>query len=52
MAWLELRAILARLLWNFDMELVDKSHRWDQHKVFVLWDKPALMVRLSMKKHE
>jgi cytochrome P450 len=52
MAWLELRAILAKLLWNFDMELVDKSQKWDQHKVFVLWDKPALMVRLRMRKHE
>ncbi|OAG04855.1 cytochrome P450 monooxygenase-like protein [Paraphaeosphaeria sporulosa] len=52
MAWLELRAILARVLWNFDIELVDKSHKWDQHKVFVLWDKPALMVRLKMRKHE
>ena len=47
MAWLELRAILANLLWHFDMELVDKSQKWDEQKVFVLWDKPALMVNLK-----
>ncbi|KAJ4346456.1 uncharacterized protein N0V89_010385 [Didymosphaeria variabile] len=51
MAWLEMRAILANLLWNFDIELVDKSQKWDQHKVFILWDKPALMVRLKTRTH-
>lgn len=51
MAWLELRAILANLLWHFDMELVDKTQKWDEQKVFVLWDKPALMVRLTERKH-
>ncbi|KAF1968697.1 cytochrome P450 monooxygenase-like protein [Bimuria novae-zelandiae CBS 107.79] len=51
MAWLELRAILAKLLWHFDIELMEESRRWDEHKVFVLWDKPALMVKLKERKH-
>lgn len=51
MAWLELRAILASLLWHFDLELVNKSEKWDEHKVFVLWDKPALMVHLKERTH-
>ncbi|KAJ4293480.1 hypothetical protein N0V90_008763 [Kalmusia sp. IMI 367209] len=51
MAWLELRAILANLLWHFDMEMVDKSYKWDDQKVFILWDKPALMVNLKARNH-
>lgn len=45
-----MRAILARLLWHFDIELCDESRGWLRgQKVFVLWDKPDLMIRLSRK---
>jgi cytochrome P450 len=48
LAYAEMRLILAKLLFSFDLELVDKERQWmrDQ-KVFTLWDKPSLMVRLK-----
>ncbi|KAK2765509.1 hypothetical protein FQN54_008363 [Arachnomyces sp. PD_36] len=43
----ELRTILARVLWNFDLELCAESNNWaaDQ-KVFTVWEKQPLMVKL------
>jgi hypothetical protein len=41
-----MRLILAKVLFNFDLELVDKERDWiREQKVFTLWDKGALMVR-------
>ena len=52
MAWAEIRSILARLIWNFDMDLLEESANWaDVQKVFVLWDKPSLMVKLRPRVH-
>ncbi|CAI0645398.1 unnamed protein product [Colletotrichum noveboracense] len=45
-AWMELNLMLARLLWSYDMELVDKDVRFiEQSRVHVLWWKPKLFVR-------
>jgi hypothetical protein len=42
-----MRLILAKVLFNFDIELVDKTQEWMKgQKVFTLWDKPSLMVKL------
>jgi cytochrome P450 len=49
LAWAEMRTILSRLVWNFDMELVDPSKVWENQKTFVLWDKPSLMVKLKVR---
>jgi cytochrome P450 len=49
LAWAEIRTILARLVWHFDMEAVDTSTSWEKQKVFVLWEKPSLMVRLKAR---
>ncbi|KAH7032669.1 cytochrome P450 [Microdochium trichocladiopsis] len=43
----EMRIILARLLWRFDLELLQESRNWMQQRVFVLWEKPALMVKVT-----
>lgn len=42
-----MRLILAKVLFEFDLELVEQSDSWmaDQ-KVFGLWRKPPLMVKL------
>lgn len=48
MAWAEIRTILARFIWHFDVELLDPSmNDWDKQKVFILWAKKPLMVRLT-----
>lgn len=47
LAYAEMRLIVAKLLFNFDLELVDKETDWlEGQKVFTLWEKPALMVKL------
>ncbi|KAL8704284.1 MAG: hypothetical protein Q9201_002538 [Fulgogasparrea decipioides] len=43
LAYLELRLILARLVWEFDVELVDKAWRWDGQKSWILWEKSGLL---------
>ena len=40
---------MARVLWHFDLELCDESRNWARQKVYILWDKPALNVRLSAR---
>ena len=49
LAWAEIRSILARLVWHFEFELLDPEQRWDDQKVFVLWQKPSLMVMLRAR---
>lgn len=48
LAYVEMRMILARMIWNFDMELQEDSLAWDKKtKVFIIWDKVSMHVRLS-----
>ncbi|RDW89918.1 cytochrome P450 [Aspergillus mulundensis] len=48
-AYNEMRVILARVLWNFDLELAPESEGWERQKVYTLWDKGPLMVRLRVR---
>ncbi|KAL2179505.1 P450 monooxygenase [Thermothelomyces heterothallicus CBS 202.75] len=47
LAYAEMRLILARLLWNFDLELMPESRRWNEQKIYSLWDKGAINVKLT-----
>ena len=49
LAYAEMRSILARVLWNFDMELCKDSDRWPDQSVFSLWDKKPLNVKLRAR---
>lgn len=42
-----MRLILAKVVYNFDMELVDKDFNWLDQKAFNLWSKPPLEVYLT-----
>ncbi|KAI1209042.1 cytochrome P450 [Annulohypoxylon truncatum] len=46
LANLELRMILAQLLWKFDIELMPGSDNWFDQKAFVIWFRRPLPVRL------
>ena len=47
LAYAEMRLIMAKVLFNFDLELVDKNIDWlGVQKVFTLWEKGSLMVKL------
>ncbi|KAL3485486.1 cytochrome P450 [Aspergillus germanicus] len=50
LAYVEMRLILARMVFNFDMELAQPEQDWLDQDCFVLWNKPALMVKLSPRK--
>ena len=39
--------MMARLLYNFDIELVNKEQDWLSHNVYVVWHKPPLDVYLT-----
>jgi cytochrome P450 len=43
----EIRLILCKLLFNFDLTLHSESINWADQKVYYLWDKPPLMVSLK-----
>lgn len=48
MALHEVRLIMSRVLWNFDLELCE-SRGWMNPVFFLLWVKQPLVVRAKMK---
>ncbi|RAH71874.1 cytochrome P450 [Aspergillus aculeatinus CBS 121060] len=46
LAYHEMRIILAKVLYHFDLSLAPESMNWDKQKVFSLWEKKPLMVKL------
>ncbi|KAF2217364.1 hypothetical protein CERZMDRAFT_63537 [Cercospora zeae-maydis SCOH1-5] len=50
LAYHEMRLILTKVLYNFDMSLCEESKRWADQKTFILWQKPQLMVQLTPRK--
>lgn len=43
-----MRTILAKTLFNYDLELLeDKTGNWFDQKVFALWEKGPLLVRVK-----
>ncbi|KAK5046900.1 hypothetical protein LTR84_007254 [Exophiala bonariae] len=48
LAMLELRIVLAKILWKFDMKLMDDNLDWvKSNKNYVFWEKPSLPVQFS-----
>ncbi|KAI2617462.1 benzoate 4-monooxygenase cytochrome P450 [Hypoxylon sp. NC1633] len=48
MGRMETRVILAKLIYNFDVELMPESARWmHDQKNYIAWHKPPLMVKLT-----
>lgn len=56
LAYNEMRLIMARLLWEFDMRLDPSSRAWTQpyseHKSWAVWRKPPLMVHIKKRQFE
>ncbi|MCJ1377250.1 hypothetical protein MMC17_000342 [Xylographa soralifera] len=50
LAMAEMRAIIARIIWHFDMELSEDSQNWADQKVYIFWEKPPLNVKLVAKR--
>ncbi|CAG8908965.1 unnamed protein product [Penicillium egyptiacum] len=51
LAYVEMRIILARMVFNFDMELAEPGKDWVDQDCFVLWNKPKLMINLKPRVH-
>ncbi|OTB04832.1 hypothetical protein M426DRAFT_11196 [Hypoxylon sp. CI-4A] len=48
MGRMETRVILAKLIYNFDIELMPECSRWlENQKNYIAWHKPPLMVKLT-----
>ncbi|KAL8312494.1 hypothetical protein RB597_002900 [Gaeumannomyces tritici] len=46
LAYHEMRLLMAKVLWHFDLELLPQSADWAERcEVYTLWDKPPLMVQ-------
>ncbi|KAK2728646.1 trichothecene c-15 hydroxylase [Colletotrichum kahawae] len=55
LAYAEMRMILARVIYNFDLQLAEESRDWlrcDEHQVHILWNKPPLKVHMTPRKRE
>lgn len=51
LSYVEMRLVLARLLFRFDLELAEESRDWMQRgKAYNLWWKPPLRVRIIRRK--
>ncbi|KAL8634030.1 hypothetical protein Q9189_000276 [Teloschistes chrysophthalmus] len=49
-AYMEMNLLLAKMLWTYDLELVNKNLDWlKEGKVHVLWWKPKLFVRFHKR---
>jgi hypothetical protein len=46
LAYGEMRLIMARILYNFDLEKADDLH-WEDQTMFIVWQKGPLNVRLT-----
>lgn len=47
LAYAEMRLILARMIWNFNLELDPRSEGWmEKNILYFLWEKPMLLIRL------
>ena len=47
LAYAEMHLILTRVLWRFDLELLPESRGWYSQRVFGLWEKGGMMVKLT-----
>jgi cytochrome P450 len=48
LAYVEMKIILARVIWNFDLELCEESLGWlEGQRFYVVAERPELMVRLK-----
>ena len=51
LAWLEMRLIVAHLLWSFDLAILDGGtvEPWECQRSWILWEKAPLQVRLRSR---
>ncbi|KAJ6012981.1 hypothetical protein N7522_003336 [Penicillium canescens] len=51
-AKVELRLIFARLVWNFDMELLTSREEWEAQRTYMVWDRCPLRVKVRLAQEQ
>ncbi|KAJ5809607.1 Cytochrome monooxygenase lcsI [Penicillium pulvis] len=51
LAYAEMRVIVAKVFWSFDMTLDESSKGWNVQKSFNIWEKKPLMMHLTKVQH-
>lgn len=51
LAYLEMRLILGKILWNFDFAEADEEGMtdWREQKIFILWERQGVRLRFTEK---
>jgi hypothetical protein len=52
MAYHEIRLIIAKVLYNFDLELGPGNENWLDQSVYTVWEKKSLMVKVRIANAE
>lgn len=53
LAWIEMKTIIAKIIYSYDMELVNRDMDWHRDsRMHTLWSKPELIVRVEARKIE
>lgn len=50
LAWAELRLILGKLVWAFDLEAEGDVVKWEEQRTFVLFERKPVNIRIRVKK--
>ena len=51
LGWMELQTIMAKIVFRYDLELVDETLDWQRDsRMHTLWEKPPLMVKVIARK--
>lgn len=51
LAYAEMKLILTRLMLHFDFELLNDGFELENQRVFIIRDKPALDMKLKLRRH-
>jgi cytochrome P450 len=51
LAYAEMKLILARMLFEFEFELYEPNDNWSNQRVFTLWEKRPLMLKIAERRH-
>jgi len=47
LAWAEIRIILSKMIWSFEIESSGPNYQWEKQLTFVMWQKEPLMVSVT-----
>ncbi len=51
LAYAEMRLILSRTLWNFDVQIAEESRNWlEIQKTYLIWEKGPMYLYLTPRK--